>query len=64
MGLSQGSLLARYIVEKCPIKGKVRNYVSIGGPNMGVNEIPGCAKGEICEYINLVARNLVYFKLV
>jgi triacylglycerol esterase/lipase EstA (alpha/beta hydrolase family) len=45
MGLSQGSLLARYIVEKCPIKGKVRNYLSIGGPNMGVNEVPGCAKG-------------------
>ena len=64
MGLSQGSLLARYIVESCPIAGKVRNYLSIGGPNMGVTEVPECANGQICQYVNYVARNLVYFKLI
>jgi palmitoyl-protein thioesterase len=64
MGLSQGSLLARYIVESCPIAGHVRNYLSIGGPNMGVTDVPECQSGAICEYVNYVARNLVYFKLI
>ena len=64
MGLSQGSLLARYIVESCPIQGKVRNYVSIGGPNMGVDDIPHCFNGAICNLVNTVARDLVYTELI
>jgi len=64
MGLSQGALLARYIVESCPIKGKVRNWASIGGPNLGVVDIPNCFNGFICEMINGVARDLVYDKWV
>ena len=64
VGLSQGSLLARYIAEECPIKGHVRNYLSIGGPNMGVSDIPGCFGGQLCEYVNYVARNLAYFPAI
>lgn len=61
VGLSQGALLARYIVESCPMKGFVRNYLSIGGPQMGVSDIPNCFNGELCRLINLTARNMVYF---
>ena len=32
IGLSQGALIGRYIIEGCKIKGKVRNFISIGGP--------------------------------
>ena len=64
MGLSQGALLARYIVESCPIKGKVRNWASIGGPNMGVNDIPHCFNGFICNIVNSVARDFVYTSLI
>jgi palmitoyl-protein thioesterase len=60
MGLSQGSLLARYIVEQCDMKGTVRNYLSIGGPNMGVSDIPGCFNGEICAKVNGIARIFAY----
>jgi palmitoyl-protein thioesterase len=61
MGLSQGALLARYIVESCPIQGKVRNWASIGGPNMGVSDIPHCfSSGPICSIVNSVAREFVY----
>ena len=60
MGLSQGALLARYIVESCPIQGKVRNWASIGGPNMGVSDIPHCFSGSICSLVNGVAREFVY----
>ena len=64
MGLSQGALLARYIVESCPIKGKVRNLSSIGGPNMGVIDIPHCFHGPLCKVINAVARDFVYTGII
>ena len=60
MGLSQGALLARYIVESCPIQGKVRNWASIGGPNMGVADVPNCFSGPFCDSINSIARSLAY----
>jgi palmitoyl-protein thioesterase len=41
--------------------GKVRNLLSIGGPNMGVADLPHCFSGKICTMINYVVRQLVYF---
>jgi len=64
IGLSQGGLLARYIVESCEMPGKVRNMVTIGGPHMGVDKIPHCLSGVVCDMVNEVARSLVYEKLV
>ena len=60
VGLSQGGLLARYIAEECEMKGKVRNLLSIGGPNMGVDAVPNCSEGIFCKAVNYVARKLVY----
>lgn len=60
IGLSQGGLLARYIVEECDMKGKVRNMVTIGGPHMGVDKIPHCFEGVVCDMVNKVAKALVY----
>lgn len=64
LGLSQGGLIARHIAERCPIKGKVRNLVTLGGPNMGVAAIPNCIDGFLCSVINFVAKQLVYFQIV
>jgi len=44
--------------------GKVRNLATLGGPNKGVAEIPNCSEGLICEVINFIAKNLVYFDKV
>ena len=41
--------------------GKVRNLISIGGPNMGVDAVPNCISGFICDIVNFVAKKLVYF---
>ena len=60
VGLSQGGLLARFIAEECDMPGKVRNLVTIGGPNMGVDKVPQCFDGAICDVINFVAKKLVY----
>ena len=64
IGLSQGALLARYVVETCQMKGYVRNYLSIGGPQMGVSDVPECFNGELCRMINVAARNMVYFRMI
>lgn len=64
VGLSQGGLLARFIVEECDMPGKVRNLVTIGGPNMGVDKVPQCFDGAFCDVINFVAKKLVYAGVV
>lgn len=61
VGLSQGGLLARYIVEECEMPGKVRNMLTAGGPHMGVAAIPGCFEGTLCSILNFFASKIVYF---
>jgi len=64
VGLSQGSLLARYIIQKCDMKGKVKNYVSIGGPQMGVAKFPHCSSGIFCRLINGLVGKAVYYSYI
>lgn len=43
LGMSQGALNARFIIEACDLGStKVYNYLSIGGPHMGVTKVPNC----------------------
>lgn len=44
--------------------GKVRQFLSIGGPQMGVADIPNCLNGTLCRLINYTVRKIVYFKEV
>ena len=53
-GVSQGTIISRYIIEKCNYKGKIQNYVSLMGPQMGIGYIPKLTCGKLCEYINKV----------
>jgi palmitoyl-protein thioesterase len=64
IGLSQGALLARYIIQSCEMKGQVRRYISIGGPQMGVGSFPQCTGGVFCKYINKLVGTAVYFSFV
>ena len=64
MGLSQGGLIARYIAETCNTRFYVNNMLTIGGPNMGVDKLPHCFNGAICELINLGIDGIVYFDIV
>lgn len=64
MGLSQGALVARHIATHCEMPGKVRNLLSIGGPNMGVIDVPNCFSGMICHVVNKVVRSIAYMGLL
>ena len=46
VGLSQGALLLRGVVERCgdrPDQPPMKNLILAGGPNMGIMELPGAA---------------------
>ncbi len=66
LGLSQGALIARYIIESCDFGGEVKRYVSIGGPQMGVGVLPRCTGilGYICAPFNFITREVVYSDFV
>ena len=66
IGLSQGSLLARYIVEQCEMPGKAVKLVTLGGPHMGVDRIPHCWDYDkwLCKFSNQVIKALVYLPFV
>ena len=64
VGLSQGGLLARYMVEECEMPGKVRNIVTLGGPHMGVDKVPNCLSGFMCDVVNFIADAVIYTPLL
>lgn len=39
IGVSQGGLNARHVLENCKMKPKVRNLITLGTPNMGITEL-------------------------
>lgn len=61
IGFSQGTLVARYILQHCPIKGKIRNFVSFGGPLNGQSYRNGCSPDNfICVLQNWFINDVVY----
>ena len=60
LSVSQGGLIARYIIQKCQMKGKVKKLVSLGGPMMGTSKAPFCLEGVICFIINSLIDYFVY----
>lgn len=63
MGFSQGSLIGRYLIEECDLGPyKVHNYLSVGGPQMGVQRTPHCFTGIFCDILNDIEADIVYFK--
>ena len=64
LSISQGGLLARYIIQKCQMTGKVKKLVSFGGPMMGTSKVPFCLGGIICYIINSLVDFFIYGKSV
>lgn len=58
--VSQGTLLARYIIQKCDISGKVENYISLNGPQMGIGSLPKITCPIICPVINRLVGKVIY----
>jgi len=64
LSISQGGLIARYIIQTCKMKGKVKKLVSFGGPMMGTSQVPFCLGGVVCYIINSLVDYFVYSKKI
>ena len=60
LGISQGTLIGRYIIEKCDMKGEVARYMSFDGPQMGIASIPKITCGSFCEWLCNITAPLAY----
>nr|AFK42463.1 unknown [Lotus japonicus] len=55
VGLSQGNLIGRGVVEFCEGGPPVKNLISLGGPHAGTASVPLCGRGIFC----VLADNLI-----
>jgi len=60
LGISQGTLIGRYIIEKCQMTGRVKQYLSLDGPQMGVGMISKLTCGSFCDWLCKLAAPLLY----
>lgn len=54
-GNSQGTITGRYLIQFCPLQGRIRNWVANGGPVNGVSAMPHCEEGTFCVIVNTLA---------
>ena len=60
LGISQGTLIGRYIVEKCDMAGQVVRYMSFDGPQQGVGFVPKVNCGTFCDWMVNLTVPLAY----
>ncbi|WOL07603.1 hypothetical protein Cni_G16347 [Canna indica] len=60
VGLSQGSLIGRAVVEFCDDGPPVKNFISLGGPHAGTASVPLCGSGIICILVDNLIKSKVY----
>ncbi|EEF50269.1 Palmitoyl-protein thioesterase 1 precursor, putative [Ricinus communis] len=64
VGLSQGNMVGRGIIEFCEGGPPVKNFVSLGGPHAGTASVPFCGSSTICILVDILIRLEVYSSYV
>jgi len=60
VGLSQGNLIGRAVIEYCDCGPPVKNFISIGGPHAGTASVPLCGSGFLCILIDNLIKLEIY----
>ncbi|CAL2259202.1 unnamed protein product [Prunus armeniaca] len=60
VGLSQGNLIGRGVVEFCIEGPPVKNFISLGGPHAGTASVPLCGSGIFCIIANQLLKSEIY----
>ncbi|XP_057520298.1 uncharacterized protein LOC130800714 [Amaranthus tricolor] len=60
VGLSQGNLIGRAVVEFCEGGPPVKNFISLGGPHAGIASVPLCGSGIFCVLADALIKGEVY----
>ncbi|KAL1360732.1 hypothetical protein HN51_006116 [Arachis hypogaea] len=64
VGLSQGNLIGRGLIEFCEGGPPVKNFVSLGGPHAGTASVPLCGSEFVCTLVDSIIKLEVYSKFV
>ncbi|PWA58897.1 alpha/beta-Hydrolases superfamily protein [Artemisia annua] len=60
VGLSQGNLIGRGVVEFCDGGPQVKNLISLGGPHAGTASVPLCGSGIFCIIADALIKSEIY----
>ncbi|GAV68206.1 Palm_thioest domain-containing protein [Cephalotus follicularis] len=60
VGLSQGNLIGRGVIELCDGGPPVKNFISLGGPHAGTASVPLCGSGVLCVIVNTLMKSEIY----
>lgn len=64
VGLSQGNLIGRGLVEFCDEGPPVKNFISLAGPHAGTASVPLCGSGWICILVDSLIKLEIYSKYI
>ncbi|GMP62085.1 hypothetical protein CsSME_00024316 [Camellia sinensis var. sinensis] len=60
VGLSQGNMVGRGVVEFCEGGPPVKNFISLAGPHAGIASVPFCGSGWLCILVDYLIKLAVY----
>lgn len=60
VGLSQGNLIGRGVIEFCEGGPPVKNFISLGGPHAGTASVPLCGSGIFCIIVDRLMKLEIY----
>uniref|UniRef100_A0A7N2N2W9 Palmitoyl-protein thioesterase 1 n=1 Tax=Quercus lobata TaxID=97700 RepID=A0A7N2N2W9_QUELO len=60
VGLSQGNLIGRGVLEFCSGGPPVKNFISLGGPHAGTASVPLCGSGVLCIIADRLLKSEIY----
>ncbi|XP_037428351.1 palmitoyl-protein thioesterase 1-like [Triticum dicoccoides] len=60
VGLSQGNLIGRAVVEYCDDGPPVKNFISLAGPHAGTASAPHCDSGFFCVIVDALIKSEIY----
>ncbi|XP_073027792.1 uncharacterized protein [Primulina eburnea] len=64
IGLSQGNIVGRGVIEFCDGGPPVRNLISLAGPHAGIASVPFCGSTLVCILVDFLIQLAVYTDFV
>ncbi|XP_062146278.1 uncharacterized protein LOC133854208 [Alnus glutinosa] len=64
VGLSQGNLIGRGVLQFCNGGPPVKNFVSLGGPHAGTASVPLCGSGVLCIIADKLIKSEIYSEYI
>ncbi|RRT63148.1 hypothetical protein B296_00041430 [Ensete ventricosum] len=60
VGLSQGNLIGRAVVEFCEGAPPVKNFISLGGPHVPLCGVSALESGILCKFVDNLIKSQIY----